>query len=84
MEVRTGVFGESREEELEKRIHVFARLPTSVDFWSICVLVGKPDTDGLIDEEYVKVLVPAVWVPRNVLSFVSDSARSDLEQQPNA
>jgi len=82
MEVRIGVFGEPREEELEERVHVFTRLPTPVDIWPICVLVGEPNTDGLVDEEDVEVLVPAVWVPGNVLPFIRDSARSQFKQQP--
>lgn len=84
VEVRIGILREPGEEDLEERVHVLARLPTPVDQRSIFVLVGEPDANGLIDEEDVKVLVPAVWVPRNVLSFVRDSAWSDLEQQPDA
>jgi len=80
MEVRIGVLGEAREEELEERVHVFARLPAPVDFRSIRVLVGEPDANGLIDEEDIKVLVPAVWVPCNVLAAVRDPAWSDFEQ----
>jgi len=83
MEVRIGVFGEPRKEELEERVYVFARLQTPVDFRATFVLVGEPDADGLIDEEDVEVLVPTIWVPRNVLSTVRDLAGSKLEQQPS-
>ena len=83
MEVRIGVFGEPREEKLEERIHVFTRLRAPVDYRSVCVLVGEPDADGLIDEEDVKVIVPAVWVPCNILSVIRDLARPEFEQQPN-
>ena len=82
MEVRIGIFGEPREEELEERVHVFARLQTPVHFLSTCILVGEPNTDGLIDEEDVEVLVPTVRVPRNILPVVRDPAGSELEQQP--
>ena len=79
MEVRIGVFRKPREEELEKGVHVFTRLPTPVDFRSTRILVGEPNSDGLIDEEDVKILVPTVWVPHNALSLVRDSTRTKLE-----
>jgi len=82
MEVRIGVFGEPEKEYLEERVHVFACLQTPVDFRSTRVLVGEPDADWLIDEEDVEVLVPTVWVPRNIPSVVRDLTRSELEQQP--
>ena len=83
MEVRIGVSRKPREEELEKGVHIFTSLPTPVDFRFTYVLVGESSPDGLIDKEDVKILVPAVWVPRDVLSFVCDSTRSKLEQQPD-
>ena len=82
MKARIGVFGEPRKEELEERVHVFARLRTPVNFRTAFVLVGEPDSDGLIDEEDVEVLVPTIRVPRNILSVVRDLAGSELEQQP--
>ena len=83
MEVGIGILGKPREEELKEGVHVFARLEAPVDFWSTCILVGEPDTNGLIDEEDVEVLVPTVRIPRNVLSVVRDSAGSELKQQPS-
>lgn len=79
MEVRVGVLREPRKEELEESVHVFARLQTPVNFGSAWVLVGESGAGRLINEENVKVLVPAVWVLRNVLSSIRDSTRSEPE-----
>ena len=83
VEVRVCVFGEPRKEVLEKGVQVFACLPAPVDLRHTFVLVGKPDSDRLVNEEEVEVLVPTVWVPYYVRSFVHDSTRSELEQQAN-
>ena len=80
VEVGIGILGEPREEELEEGVRVFTRLEAPVGFWSTRVLVGEPDANGLIDEEDVEVLVPTVWIPRDVLSAVRYSARSEFEQ----
>jgi hypothetical protein len=79
MEIRIGVFREPREEELEEGVHIFTRLPAPIDFRSTWVLVRESDADGLVNEQDVEILVPAVRVERYILSFVRDSTRSELE-----
>ena len=80
VEVGIGILGEPRKEELEEGVRVFTHLKAPIDFWSTRVLVGEPDANGLIDEEDVEVLVPTVRIPRDVLSAVRYSARSEFEQ----
>jgi len=70
----------AREEQLEERVHVLARDRARVDSGPV-IGVGESDVDGLVEEDDVRVGVPAEWVVRDIGTVLADGARSELEEE---
>ena len=77
MERHVGVLREPVYEKLHKRINVLASDWAGVDG---TIPVAIPDVDRLVQEDDVRVCVPAVRVPRHVLALVGNAAGAKFEE----
>jgi hypothetical protein len=77
VEVLGSIFGELLEEKSEKGVNV---LGSSAGFANGATAVGKPDIDGLVEEDNRGIGVPRVRIVDG-LDLLSDGARSELEEQ---
>jgi hypothetical protein len=74
MERLVGVLREAREEELEERIHVLRRLVCGRDRRGQAVVcIGEADLDGLVEEDDVRVRIPALLVKFCAIPSVDDT-----------
>jgi hypothetical protein len=80
MERLSGVFGEAAEEEFHEGINILSSNRARVDGTAI-FRVRIPNVDGLVEENHVRVGVPAVGVNRRVGAFVGNVTRTKLEQK---
>lgn len=80
VEGRARVPGVALQEELDERVDVLGRDGTRVHC-RVVFRVRVADVDGLVEEIHVGVRVPAVLIEGRVLTFVSDAARAELEEQ---
>ena len=78
MEGSLGVFWETREEQLEKGIHILSGCGATVDLGTI-VRVRVPDVDGLVEEEDIAVRIPRVFVIRHA-RLIGDLTRAQLKE----
>jgi hypothetical protein len=44
------------------------------------IAIAIPDVDGLVQEDHVRVRVPAVLVPRRVLALIPNAAGAKFEK----
>jgi len=77
MQLLVRVLWEPVDEKLQKRVNVLAGDGAGVD-GSIAIAI--PDVDGLVQEDHVRVRVPAVLVPRRVLALIPNAAGAKFEE----
>lgn len=78
MERHLRVLREPVDEELDEGVHVLTCYRARVDR---AFPVAVTDVDGLIQEDHVRVAIPAIRVVCGALAVVADAAGTELEEQ---